>query len=423
MLNTELKFSYNDVVVEPAAISHIDSRSECNPYRNIDDKDYLPIFTAPMSSVINYKNSKLFNDNHIIPIIPRSDHSKVRFNILENHNEWVAVSLKEFYTWFVQRFDHKKQFEKFLIKDDCREVNPNPEKPYKVLIDIANGHMKSLYDIIKLAKSHYGQNLIIMTGNIANPATYMYAWAAGVDYIRLGIGTGAGCITSSNTSIHYPIASLITNTVNKRELILKAFNYYQNELSSDLENIIIDNNMITIRDLMNIDPPKIIADGGIRNYSDVIKALALGADYVMIGGLFSSCIESAAKTYIKNYYTSPTSETPWDRYDEYDSKDPVMKNEYKNFISGKGSRHTFYKKFYGMASKEGQIDLNGQKTHTSEGIAKYVQVKFNLAQWTENMADYLRSAMSYTGHKNLNTFIKDTKCNIISNNTYNSVNK
>lgn len=67
--------------------------------------------------------------------------------------------------------------------------------------------------------------------------------------------------------------------------------------------------------------------------------------------------------------------------------------------------------------------MNGQKTHTSEGIAKYVQVKFNLAQWTENMADYLRSAMSYTGHKNLNTFIGDTKCNIISNNTYNSVNK
>ena len=57
--------------------------------------------------------------------------------------------------------------------------------------------------------------------------------------------------------------------------------------------------------------PKIIADGGIRNYDHVIKALALGADYVMIGSLFAQCIESAGeKTYktitfkktIKIYY-------------------------------------------------------------------------------------------------------------------------
>lgn len=41
--------------------------------------------------------------------------------------------------------------------------------------------------------------------------------------------------------------------------------------------------------------PKIIADGGIRNYSDAIKALALGADYVMIGGLFTRMVESALK--------------------------------------------------------------------------------------------------------------------------------
>ena len=79
------------------------------------------------------------------------------------------------------------------------------------------------------------------------------------------------CITTSNVSIHYPQASLIDECYNiKKQLLLET------------EDIL----------------PKIIADGGIRNYDHVIKALALGADYVMIGSLFAQCIESAGeKTY------------------------------------------------------------------------------------------------------------------------------
>ena len=69
-----------------------------------------------------------------------------------------------------------------------------------------------------------------------------------------------GCITSSNTSIHYPIASLLSETYEIKKKLEHAGEW----------------------------TPLIIADGGIRNYSDVIKAIGiLGADYVMIGGLFS----------------------------------------------------------------------------------------------------------------------------------------
>ena len=71
-----------------------------------------------------------------------------------------------------------------------------------------------------------------------------------------------GCLSTSNTGIHYPIASLINDIVQIRD-----------EISSKYDKL-----------------PKIIADGGIRNYSDAIKALALGSDYVMIGSVFAKML-------------------------------------------------------------------------------------------------------------------------------------
>ena len=85
------------------------------------------------------------------------------------------------------------------------------------------------------------------------------------------------CITTSNVSIHYPQASLINECYKIKQ-----------KYSSD-------------RDFL----PKIVADGGIRNYDHVIKALALGADYVMIGSLFAQCIESAGIKYMGMSNNSP----------------------------------------------------------------------------------------------------------------------
>ena len=357
MLDEAIKYSYNDVAVEPAIISDIKHRKECNPF---DSNGYLPIFTAPMSSVINEKNWNVFDSNKVYPIIPRTVSFDSRLKFLETEKTWVAFGLSEFKSLFVD--------------------TDGGNKKYHVLIDIANGHMKELYDQISKAKEKYPE-MIVMAGNIANPETYRYiseTYKGAIDYIRIGIGSGSGCITSSNVSIHYPMASLIDDCK-----YVKDGNYFA---------------------------PKIVADGGIRNYSDVIKALALGADYVMIGGLFSSCIESCAGTYILN------DNGEYIRMFDYQVKD-FLENPESQY------RDKVYKKFYGMASREGQIDLNGSKTHTSEGIAKYIKVKYRLSQWTENMADYLRSAMSYTSNNTLDQFINNTDCTIISNNTYSSLNK
>jgi hypothetical protein len=72
--------------------------------------------------------------------------------------------------------------------------------------------MKKIFEEVKKAKNIHNDNLIVMIGNIANPRTYRHAFECGADYVRLSVGTGRGCITSSNVAIHYPIASLISET-------------------------------------------------------------------------------------------------------------------------------------------------------------------------------------------------------------------
>ena len=338
-----MKYGYNDVSIVPAEISYISHRADVIPFYAYNK---LPIFAAPMSSIY-VKNSTDFWINSISNIVPRSVDIKDRLsNKLQGI--WRAFSLSE--------------IEKYFIK------NKQNNFIYKICIDIANGHLNHLYEIVKKLKSLYPR-CKIMTGNIANPKTLLIADNAGVDYIRLGIGSGSGCITSSNTAIHYPMASLINDCYKYK----KQWN-------------------------LNI---KLIADGGIRNYDDVIKALALGADYVMIGGLFAECKDTNPNYYIK-------SNGVYCKANEEDLQNLDIQ---------------LYHKFYGMASKQGMKDLHLNK-HTAEGIVRYIPIKYDsLHQWTSNMEDYLRSAMSYCNVKRLQDFIGTPKVTIISNNAKNAINK
>jgi hypothetical protein len=70
---------------------------------------------------------------------------------------------------------------------------------------------------------------------------------------------------------------------------------------------------------------------------------------------------------------------------------------------------TIKKTFYGMASKRGQLAMNGKKTHTSEGIETTLDVEYTMQAWVENFTDYLRSAMSYAGARDLQQFTTNTK--------------
>jgi IMP dehydrogenase len=153
------------------------------------------------------------------------------------------------------------------------------------------------------------------------------------------------------------------------------------------------------------NPTKIVADGGFKNFSDIIKALALGADYVMLGGLFNKSLESCGETFMK------------DAQEQYYEVD--MDRAKVAFESGM----SVYKYYRGMSTKEVQKSWNRHELKTGEGITKYNKVEYTLSGWCENFTDYLKSAMSYTNSRNLKEFIGEVRYAMITQNSFNRFNK
>lgn len=351
-----IKYSLKDISIVPAAVSSIHSRSQCKPYTN---NGMLPLFTAPMSSVVSLENYKLFEYSKIHPIIPRNIDFETRKNMCSQ--TWCAFSLKE----FEERFN-----------DNIGNLTLHTK--HYVLIDIANGGMLKLHNSIREAKIKHGANLVIMAGNVANPETYEALSNAGCDFVRCSVGSGSVCITASNTGIFYPSASLI------RECF---------EISQNLRN-----------------PACIVADGGVRNYDDVIKYLALGADYVMCGSIFGKMLESAGET---TYVDSSGLSDKIILVDQYSNE-----TEHK-FVKGLD----LYKTFYGMSTKRAQKELGNTVLKTSEGIERQINVEYTMNQWVENFTDYLKSAMSYTNSRTLSDFIGEVQIVLLSNAAQESFNK
>lgn len=362
-----MTYGLNDICLVPARISTIEHRSDCNVY-NYDNM--LPLFTAPMNSVINEGNYEIFLHNRINTIIPRGVDYKKRFEL--SNKTFVAFGLAE--------------FEAFI--KDCSEIFDQTEDTYYVCIDIANGHMKKLINICTEAKERFGGRLLLMAGNIANPDTYIDYSIAGVDFIRIGIGGGSVCTTSANGGVHYGMASLIEEVANRKT----AVQYY----------IDTANNLHTYCKYKSV--PSIVADGGFNSYDKIIKALALGADYVMIGKLFAESIEACGEILVEN--------TPIDKWMETHNHLPNTDN-LQTIIEN----YHVVRKYYGMSTKKAQIETGNKKLKTAEGIEVTVPILYSLSGWCENFIDYLRSMMSYTNSLTLNDF-KKAKHVIISPSEY-----
>jgi len=337
------KFDFKDITLVPETISSINSRSEI-VVTHLNGK--LPIFVSPMDTVVDLDNYSLFCERNLEVCLPREIHT-------QDYEVFTSISLSDF---------------EDLIKYH-KKTGVNRQKNKKILVDIANGHMSKLYDLCE----YYVNEIKIddnelMIGNIANPTTYELFAELGVDYVRVGIGGGSGCLTSANTGVHYPMASLISECYQ-----LKKKRGYQT---------------------------KIIADGGFRNYDDIIKALALGADYIMLGGVLNKTLESCSPTYLfkKIRLNHKISKKIWNKL-------PFL-------------RKYMYKKFRGMSTKEVQKKWGKEKLITSEGISKFNNIECTLDKWIENLEDYLKSAMSYTNSRNLEEF-KETEYIFITQNALN----
>ena len=400
MIIPDIKYSLSDLAIIPTITTEIKSRSECYPYYPYKR---LPIFTAPMESVCNDKNYQVFDREHITPIIHRNVPLEKRLELLDLQL-WCAYSLKEFENIFV-KLEHK-----FI-----------PNKTYYALIDVANGHMQQIIDLAadaKLSAKQKGYQLILMAGNIANPNTYMNYCNAEIDYVRCSIGTGSQCLTSANTAIHYPNASLISE-IYKIKQEYKAKKWFTT---------------------------KIVADGGMGNTEEAfarsIIALALGADYVMIGGAFSSFVDSSAKfcnvekrfsesielhhhhdEKLKNFFTQHDCNTMSEMGNVYIKHNQIYNdNELAQFIV---NNYHLKKESFGMSSKQAQENnpnFDGNYK-TSEGKLIISDVKYTCHSWTENFIDYLKSAMSYCNARILEDFIGKQTLIIKSSGTHFTINK
>ena len=212
--------------------------------------DSLPIFTSPMESVVGIGNWKIYQDSGIKPVLPRTEDVVTRLDAC--CYIFSAFSAGEVKTYFIDQ--------------DRRGI----QSQFHVCIDAGNGHEVGIINLGMKLKEKYGNQIILMGGNIANPETYLTYSKFGFDYVRVGISSGS-TVDKNFYGFHYPSASL-----------LEAIKMVKSKMLGRGSN-----------------QPKIILDGGIHCHSDILKAIALGADYVMIGREFVRLVEASGTLWKK----------------------------------------------------------------------------------------------------------------------------
>lgn len=360
---------FNDILITPAVTSTIRSRKEISPYCNqIGETHWLPIIVSPMDTVIDKNNWQLFLNEKMPICFPRG----IRPSDFIGDDLGIISCFKDV-IFFSYSLDEVSEMIQWLVN------NPGKDLDHNILIDIANGHMKHMVDMLKELKAR--TKVKIMVGNIANPETYRVLSKAGADYIRVGIGFGGGCLTAMNTGVGYSMASLVKECHDMKKQMI----------------------------LLGHTPSKIVADGGFREYSDIIKALALGADYVMLGSMLNKTLESAGETYWSNWLFT------------INLTNFKVPKSFINYLWKK--KYRLEKTFRGMSTKEVQKKWGKEKLTTSEGVVRVRTVKYTLSGWRENFEDYLKSAMSYTNSRTLKDFIGKVRWTVISQNSFNRFNK
>ena len=197
-------------------------------------------------------------------------------------------------------------------------------------VDVAHGHHILMKEAIETLRTAFGDSIHIMAGNVATLEGVNDLADWGADSVRCNIGGGSICSTRVQTGHGLPGLQTIFECAK------------------------------TDRDV------KIIADGGIKNSGDIVKAIGAGADAVMVGSLLAG-----------------TDESPGKIFEERD-----------------GTRWKIYR---GMASKEAQLKWRG-KYSSFEGVSSRVPYRGRVGKVLEDLERGIRSGLSYSGARSIEEF-------------------
>ncbi len=209
-----------------------------------------------------------------------------------------------------------------------------------IVIDTAHGHSKGVLDTISRIKNE-NQNVAVIAGNVATGDGTKALIESGVDSVKVGIGAGASCTTRVIAGVGVPQLTAIMDAVD----VAREF-----------------------------DIP-IIADGGLRYSGDIAKALAAGADSVMVGSLLAGMDESPGETIL------------------YEGR------QYKSY-RGMGSMGAMEK---GSGDRYFQEGAEAKKL-VPEGIEGMVPYRGPVQNTIHQLIGGVRSSMGYCGCKTINEF-------------------
>lgn len=218
-----------------------------------------------------------------------------------------------------------------------------------VVIDTAHGHSKGVVEMLKTVKKAYPE-LDVVVGNIATPEAALMLVEAGADAVKVGIGPGSICTTRIIAGVGVPQLNAIY------------------DVSKALKGSGIP----------------VIADGGIRYTGDFVKAIAAGADTVMVGSMLAGVDESPGDTIIYNG------------------------RKFKSY-RGMGSLEAMQK---GSKDRYFQGEENDAKKLVPEGIAARVPYKGTLKEVVYQIIGGLRSGMGYCGAKDIAALKQARFCRI-----------
>jgi IMP dehydrogenase len=293
-------FTFNDILLVPN-YSDIERGDIDLNTMFCGHKMSVPVISSPMDTVTGVSMCKEMKKNGALGIYHRYEYDtdQEKTKLASKTIDGMAVSPSM-----------SREFLKSLRSN-------NPE--LIVVIDVAHGHTKRNLDFAKLLQD-IGFDYI-MSGNIATPNAAWDYLEAGVNILRVGIGSGHACITRTQIGVGVPQGQVI-------------YDIY-NDIYETGQNFTI------------------ISDGGHRNTGDIVKALALGADYVMLGSMLAGTHES---------------------------------------LGGNNYR--------GMASKEAQL-ARGKQDFVVEGVSKTVDNKGHVKDVLADIKSSIEQACYYLGARNL----------------------